>query len=64
MNHISLSFSPETRLEHGYFSNIISETRSRYELPAVAVTVMNPEEILLQEIQVILANKRNRMLMT
>ena len=51
MNHANLSFSPETRLEQGYFSKIINKTRRRYKLPAIAVTVMNSEKILLQEIQ-------------
>jgi len=51
MNYPNSTFSPEHRLKQYYFSKIIGEARRRYKVPALAVTVMNSEQILLQEIQ-------------
>jgi len=38
-------------LNQAYLSTIVSEARDKFSIPAISVTVMNAESILLQEIQ-------------
>lgn len=39
------------RLTQAYASELVSEARGKYKIPAIAVTVMNAEAVYLQEIQ-------------
>ncbi|MCI0505158.1 MAG: beta-lactamase family protein, partial [Gammaproteobacteria bacterium] len=64
MKHLSANFSfsgamisppsgahaQDSRLTQAYVSETIGQARKNYRLPAVAVTVMNSEKILLREI--------------
>lgn len=38
-------------LTQEYLSKILGEARRNYEVPAIAVTVMNSQAVLLQEVQ-------------
>lgn len=51
MSYPDLALAQETRLTQEYLSKIMSEARKSYNVPAIAVTVMNSETILLQEVQ-------------
>ena len=51
MSHSELAFAQETRLTLEYLSRIMSDARKTFNVPAIAVTVMNSETILLQEVQ-------------
>ena len=51
MSHQNLALAQETRLTQEYLSKIVNEARKTYNVPAIAVTVMNSETILLQEVQ-------------
>ena len=51
MSHPNWAFAKGTPLTQEYLSKIMSEARNSYNVPAIAVTVMNSETILLQEMQ-------------
>ena len=51
MNHADGGFAQDARITQEYLSRITSAARKKYNIPAIAVTVMNPETILLQEVQ-------------
>ncbi len=46
-----VAFAQDTRVTPEYLSKIIDEARKKYQVPAIAVTVMDSEKILLQEIK-------------
>ena len=51
MSHPNLALAQDTRLTQEYLSKIMSEAQKTYNVPAIAVTVMNSKSILLQEVQ-------------
>ncbi len=51
MSHPNWALAQDTRLTQEYLSKIMSEARKTYNVPAIAVTVMNSKSILLQEVQ-------------
>ncbi|WP_127559295.1 serine hydrolase domain-containing protein [Saccharospirillum alexandrii] len=51
MSHHNLAFAQDTRVTQESLSQLINEARNNYQVPAIALTVMNSDKILLQEIQ-------------
>lgn len=51
MNHADGGFAQDTRITQEYLSRITSAARKKYNVPAIAITIMNSETILLQEVQ-------------
>lgn len=51
MHHPRSAPAQEPRLNQEYLKALILKARQRYKIPAIAVTVMNSESVLLQEIQ-------------
>lgn len=51
MSHPDWALAQETPLTPEYLSNIMREARQRYTVPAIVVTIMNSEAVLLQEVQ-------------
>ncbi len=49
--HHQLVSAQDTRLTREYVSKILSEAKEKYNIPAIAVTVMSSETQLIQEIQ-------------
>ncbi len=47
----NVAFAQDTRVKQEYLSKIIDEARKKYQVPAIAVTVMDSEKILLQEVK-------------
>lgn len=51
VSHLHLAQAHENGVTHEYLSKIMSEARETYKVPAIAVTVMNSQSLLLQEVQ-------------
>jgi len=51
MTHQNLAFAQGTPVTQEDLLQFIKKARTNYHIPAIAVTVMNSEKILLQEIQ-------------
>ncbi len=51
MTHQSLAFSEGTHVTQEELSQFIKKARINYQVPAISVTVMDSEKILLQEVQ-------------
>ncbi|OAD19449.1 hypothetical protein THIOM_004912 [Candidatus Thiomargarita nelsonii] len=51
MGYQNLAFAHDAHVTQEHLSQIIKEVRNNYQIPAIAVTVMNSDKILLQEIQ-------------
>ena len=51
MSHPQYAHAQDARLTQVYLTEILSEARKLYNVPAIAVTVMNSETIYLQEVQ-------------
>ena len=51
MSHPDWAQAQDTRLTKEYLSKILSEARKNYNVPAIAVTVMDSKTLVLQEIQ-------------
>ena len=51
MKQPQLTFKSESRLTNAYLSEVMREVREKYNVPAVAVAVMNATTVYLQEIQ-------------
>ncbi len=51
MTHQSLAFGQDTPVTQEKLSQFIKKARINYQVPAIAVTVMNADKILIQDIQ-------------
>jgi len=51
MNQTRKARAQDTRLTHTYLTEIVSEAREKYRVPAIAVTLMNSETVYRREIQ-------------
>jgi len=51
LNQTRIARAQDTLLTHTYLSEIVSEAREKYKVPAIAVTLMNSETVCRQEIQ-------------
>jgi CubicO group peptidase (beta-lactamase class C family) len=51
MSHSNKVIAQDSRLTPAYLSAIIDKARARYNIPAIAIVVMNSNKILLQQVQ-------------
>ena len=51
MGYSGKTIAQETRITPEYLSKIMNDARQRFNVPAIAITVMNSKNILLQEVQ-------------
>ncbi|PCJ86264.1 MAG: hypothetical protein COA54_09040 [Thiotrichaceae bacterium] len=51
MSYQNITFAKNTRVTKKYLSKVMSDARRKYQVPAISVSMMNSEKMLLQEIQ-------------